>query len=67
MVNSDADSDVDEVDMVDSGEAASDAPDPKPLMHIVDMQDLVGRTFLLNEQDDGQRFCTKIVEYIANH
>jgi len=36
-------------------------------MHIVDPQDLVGHTFLLDEQDDGQRFHAKIVEYVTNH
>jgi len=55
------------VETIDSDEAASDAPDTMPRMHIVDPQDLVGHTFLLNEQDDGQRFCTKTVEYIADH
>jgi len=44
----------------------------KPLsqMHIVNPQDLVGCTFLLDEQEDGQWFCrfwAKIVEYVAEH
>jgi len=36
-------------------------------MHLVDPQDLVGHTFLLDEQDDGQHFRTKIVECVTNH
>jgi len=66
-VDPNADSNVDEVKMVDSGDAASDAPDPMPRMHIVDLQDLVGHTFLLDEQDDGQLFRVKIVEHITDH
>jgi len=38
-----------------------------PHMHIVNLQDLVGHTFLLDEQDDGQCFRAKIVEYVADH
>jgi len=62
-VNSDADSNEDEVKTVDSSDTASDAPDPMPHMHIFDLQDLVGCTFLLDEQDDRQCFHAKIVEY----
>jgi len=39
----------------------------KPLMHVVDPQDLVERTFLLDEQEDGQRHQAKIIEYVAEH
>jgi len=58
------------VEMVDSDsdvEDSGEAPDPTPCMHIVDLQDLVRRTFLLDEQDNGQCFCTKIVEYVTDH
>jgi len=36
-------------------------------MHLIDQQYLVRHTFLLDEQDDGQRYCTKIVECVADH
>ena len=38
-----------------------------PPMAIVDPQDPVGRTFLMDECDDGQCFRAKIVECICNH
>jgi len=53
--------------MADSGDAPRDAHDSTPCMHLVDPQDLVGCTFNLDEQDDGQRYRAKIVECIANH
>jgi hypothetical protein len=34
---------------------------------IVDPQELLGRTFLMDTQDDGQRFCARIVECISDH
>jgi hypothetical protein len=34
---------------------------------IVDPQELLGRTFLMDTQEDGQRFCTCIVECISDH
>jgi uncharacterized protein YoxC len=34
---------------------------------IVDPQELLGRTFLMDTQEDGQRFCAHIVECISNH
>ena len=36
-------------------------------MAIIDPQDHVGRTFLMDTRDDGQRFCAQIVEYIDEH
>ena len=33
-------------------------------MAIVDPQDLVGRMFLMDEREDGQCFCARIVECI---
>jgi hypothetical protein len=36
-------------------------------MVIVNPQELLGRTFLMDTQEDGQRFCTHIVEYISDH
>jgi hypothetical protein len=34
---------------------------------IVDPQELLERTFLMDTQEDGQRFRTHIVECISNH
>ena len=45
---------------------AMDNMQPK-LMLIVNPKDLIGRTFLLNEQEDGQKFRAKIVEAINKH
>jgi hypothetical protein len=36
-------------------------------MHIVDPNDLVGRTFLMPPQEDGQRFRARIVRAIEDH
>jgi hypothetical protein len=33
-------------------------------MVIVNPQELLGRTFLMDTQEDGQRLCAHIVEYI---
>jgi len=51
----------------DDDETSCTMPEPLSTMHIVDPQDLVGHTFLLDERDDGQRFRAKIVEYVADH
>jgi hypothetical protein len=34
---------------------------------IVDAYKLVGRTFLMDPQDDGQRFCARIVNLVEDH
>jgi hypothetical protein len=34
---------------------------------IVNPQELLGRTFLMDTQEDGQRLCARIVECISNH
>jgi len=60
-VDSETDPDGDEVNMVDSGDAPSKAHNPMPCMHLVDPQDLVRRTFLLDEHDNGQCYHAKIV------
>jgi hypothetical protein len=36
-------------------------------MVIVDPQELLGHTFLMDTQEDGQRFRARIVECISNH
>jgi hypothetical protein len=36
-------------------------------MVIVDPQELLGCTFLMDTQEDGQRFCACIVECISDH
>jgi hypothetical protein len=36
-------------------------------MVIVDPQELLGHTFLMDTQEDGQRFRARIVEYISDH
>jgi len=53
--------------MVDSKADSGDAPNPMPRMHLVDQQDLVGHTFLLDEQADGQCYQAKIVECVSDH
>ena len=55
----------------DHGETSLPSPssndDSTSSMAIVDPQDLVGHTFLMDEREDGQRFCARIVEYINEH
>jgi hypothetical protein len=46
------------------GETAHGENTPVPQFH---PSDLVGRTFLMNEQEDGQRFRARIVEAIEQH
>jgi uncharacterized protein YoxC len=41
-------------------------PDPDDTV-IVDPQELLGRTFLMGTQEDGQRFRARIVECISDH
>jgi hypothetical protein len=36
-------------------------------MVTVNPQELLGRTFLMDTQEDGQRFCAHIVECISDH
>ena len=38
-----------------------------PPMPIINPEDLVGRTFLLDQQEDGQKFRVRIVEAINAH
>ena len=40
---------------------------PLPPMPITNPEDLVGRTFLMEEQEDGQKFRARIVEAINSH
>jgi hypothetical protein len=44
----------------------SEEPEPIPPL-ATSPQDLVGRTFLMDEQPDGQHFWAQIVECINNH
>jgi hypothetical protein len=34
---------------------------------IINPEELIGRTFLLDKQDDGQQFCAQIVKLIDDH
>jgi hypothetical protein len=45
----------------------SEHPSTGDDMVIVDPQELLGCTFLMDTQEDGQRFRACIVEYISNH
>ena len=36
-------------------------------MPIVDPEGLIGRTFLMDQQDDGQKFRTRVIEDINAH
>jgi hypothetical protein len=45
----------------------SEHPSTGDDMVIVDPQELLGRTFLMDTQEDGQRFHARIVEYISDH
>jgi hypothetical protein len=38
-----------------------------PLSPIFNPEDLIGRTFLMDEQEDGQKFRGRIVELIEDH
>jgi hypothetical protein len=55
--------DSDPVDSLDHGEE-NDLSMPMP---VVDPNDLVGRTFLMPPQEDGQRFRARIVRAIKDH
>ena len=48
----------------ESGSADPSDPSSIPMFH---PSDLVGRTFLMDEQEDGQRFRARIVEAIEQH
>ena len=45
------------------------ADDPSQLdrMPIIDPDGLIGHTFLMNQQDDGQNFCERVIEAINAH
>jgi hypothetical protein len=43
---------------------AESSPCPSPIFN---PEDLIGRTFLMDEQKDGQKFRGRIVEFIADH
>jgi len=64
---------VETVDLVETVDPETDpgtpsnAHDATPCMHLIDPQDLVRHTFLLDEQDDGQSYYGKIVECVADH
>jgi hypothetical protein len=45
----------------------SECPSSGDDMVIVDPQELLGRTFLMDTQEDSQGFCTHIVECISDH
>jgi hypothetical protein len=45
----------------------SEHPSTGDDMVIVDPQELLGCTFLMDTQEDGQRFRARIVEYISDH
>jgi hypothetical protein len=45
----------------------SECPSTGNNMVIVDPQELLGRTFLMDTQEDGQRFRARIVECISDH
>jgi len=40
---------------------------PLPSMPIMNPEDLVGSTFLLDKQDDGQRFSSRIIKAVNAH
>ena len=42
-------------------------PEPPDTTPVFNPEDLVGRTFLLDEQEDGQRFRARIVKLIEDH
>jgi hypothetical protein len=44
--------------------SVADTPSSSP---IIDTNDLIGRTFLLDKQEDGQQFRARIVRLIDNH
>jgi hypothetical protein len=41
--------------------------DDSPTVPLIDAEDLIGRTFLLDKQEDGQRFRARIVKLIDDH
>jgi hypothetical protein len=45
----------------------SEHPSTGDDMVFVDPQELLGHTFLMDTQEDGQRFRARIVECISNH
>jgi hypothetical protein len=57
----------DEHPYMESTPDSSERPSTGDNTVIVDPQELLGRTFLMDTQEDGQRFCTRIVECISDH
>jgi hypothetical protein len=41
--------------------------DDSSTVPLIDAEDLIGRTFLLDKQEDGQRFRARIVNLIDDH
>ena len=50
-----------------SGETVLDTHDKLRTMLLIDASGLIGRTFLMDEESDGQRHCAKIVELVEAH
>jgi hypothetical protein len=57
----------DEHTYMESTPDPSECPSTGDDMVIVDPQELLGRTFLMDTQEDGQRFRARIVECISDH
>jgi hypothetical protein len=57
----------DELPYTESTPDPSERPSTGDDMVIVNPQELLGRTFLMDTQEDGQRLCAHIVEYNSDH
>jgi hypothetical protein len=57
----------DEHPYMESTPDPSEHPSTGDNMVIVDPQELLGHTFLMDTQEDSQRFCARIIECISNH
>jgi hypothetical protein len=52
---------------MEPADVSSECPSTGNDTVIVNPQELLGRTFLMDTQEDGQRFCARIVECISDH
>ena len=50
-----------------NGEAEAAVEESNTTTPVFNPEDLVGRTFLMDEQEDGQRFRARIVKMIEDH
>jgi hypothetical protein len=51
---------------LDKGSTLDDSPNVKQRMDTIDPKDLIGRTFLMDSEKDGQRFRARVVRVVVD-